>query len=98
MRDRWTSIHYEQPASYRWLAPWLGGCALVLLAVLLWSLRLRQLNAALRRANDEILRLTITDELTGLCNRRHFHEVMLREWRRACREQSFVKNSRLFMY
>jgi polar amino acid transport system substrate-binding protein len=86
VRDRWISVRYEQPADVRWLMPWLGGGGVVLLAVLLWNLRLRQLNAALRRANGEIARLTVTDELTGLYNRRRFLEVMEREWRRAWRE------------
>lgn len=37
-------------------------------------------------ANQELKRLTSLDGLTGIANRRHFDEVVLREWRRAMRQ------------
>jgi len=43
----------------------------------------RQLNVA----NKELQRLTITDGLTGIANRRMFDEVLSREWRRCARMQ-----------
>jgi diguanylate cyclase (GGDEF)-like protein len=39
----------------------------------------------LETANRELARLSITDSLTGIPNRRHFHEVVDAEWRRAQR-------------
>ncbi len=87
IRDYWISIRYEQPADYRWLWPYLCGGIALFVTMLLWTHRLTRLNEALRAANTRITLLTITDELTGLFNRRHFHEVMEREWRRALREQ-----------
>ncbi|MBK1695115.1 hypothetical protein CKO09_10245 [Chromatium weissei] len=87
IRDHWTSVRYEQPADYRWLWPYFSGGILLLLFMLIWNHRLTRLNEALRTANARIVLLTITDELTGLFNRRYFHEVMPREWRRALRER-----------
>ena len=43
------------------------------------------LTRKLDAANQELTRLTSLDGLTGLSNRRHFDETMLREWRRAAR-------------
>ena len=87
IRDRWTSVRYEQPADYRWLWPYVSGGILLFIVMLIWNHRLTRLNEALRAANERILLLTITDELTGLFNRRYFHEIMPREWRRALRER-----------
>lgn len=42
----------------------------------------RQLN----QVNKELQRLSTTDGLTGLANRRLFDELLLREWRRAARD------------
>ncbi len=44
----------------------------------------------LRKANDILRRASAIDGLTGLANRRHFDEVVDREWRRAMREQQPV--------
>ncbi len=45
--------------------------------------RTRELN----EANDKLARVSLTDALTGVANRRAFDEYVLREWRRAVREQ-----------
>ncbi len=42
----------------------------------------------LERVNKELARLAIEDGLTGLANRRHFEEVLQREWRRHLREET----------
>jgi diguanylate cyclase (GGDEF)-like protein len=44
------------------------------------------LTRKLDMANQELKRLTSLDGLTSIANRRHFDEVMLREWRRAMRQ------------
>jgi diguanylate cyclase (GGDEF)-like protein len=45
------------------------------------------LTRKLDAANQELTRLTALDGLTGLANRRHFDETIMREWRRAARYQ-----------
>lgn len=42
----------------------------------------------LQAANRELLKLTRTDELTGVANRRHFDDTLDAEWRRARRHDS----------
>ena len=41
-----------------------------------------------KRLEDELRTLSMTDALTGLCNRRAFDEGLSREWRRTAREGS----------
>ena len=41
---------------------------------------------AVEKANEQLLRLSTTDGLTGLANRRHFDQVLEAEWRRAVRQ------------
>lgn len=77
-----------------------GGLAIVLggiLAAYIASLNLR-LAASLKKlgaqaekleaANTELARLSATDPLTGLFNRRYFDETLVNELNRACRSQS----------
>ena len=45
------------------------------------------LSHKLERANEELARLSVTDALTGIPNRRQFHEVLESEWRRAQRDR-----------
>ena len=45
---------------------------------------------ALKRANRELTRLAVTDELTQVGNRRQFDEVLQTEWRRAMRRRTPV--------
>jgi diguanylate cyclase (GGDEF)-like protein len=47
---------------------------------------LTELNHRLRRMNDELQRIAILDELTGVPNRRHFNSLVRKEWARAARE------------
>lgn len=44
----------------------------------------------LEQTNDKLRKLSTVDELTGLANRRHFHETMDRAWRHGLREQTPV--------
>lgn len=48
--------------------------------------RLAQANVELQTMNDELAKISITDELTGIANRRCFEQTMEREWNRARRE------------
>ncbi len=47
----------------------------------------RQLINRLRQTQEELKRLSLVDGLTGVANRRHFDEVLEREWRRAKRDR-----------
>ena len=44
------------------------------------------LTRKLDNANQELIRLSSLDGLTGIPNRRQFDETLAREWRRACRQ------------
>lgn len=43
--------------------------------------------ASLEEANRQLARLSVTDGLTGVANRRHFDEVLAAEWARATRTE-----------
>ncbi len=48
---------------------------------------LREASAQIERANRELERMALIDGLTGIANRRHFDDLLAREWRRALREE-----------
>lgn len=51
-----------------------------------WSrLEMKRLNEELRRINDELRLLSSTDGLLHIANRRHFDEILEKEWQRAIR-------------
>ena len=50
------------------------------LAFVLQQQRVRELNDLLGRANEQLLALAATDGLTGVANRRGFHERLGQEW------------------
>jgi diguanylate cyclase (GGDEF)-like protein len=47
---------------------------------------LLEVTSRLQRLNDELRRLAILDELTGIPNRRYFNLLLAQEWSRAARE------------
>jgi len=47
----------------------------------------KQAEIALQESNKELHRLTITDGLTGIANRRHFDQYLQKAWRILAREQ-----------
>jgi diguanylate cyclase (GGDEF)-like protein len=49
------------------------------------ELNVHQRTSALSIANQRLESLSNSDALTGLANRRHFDQVLDKEWRRACR-------------
>lgn len=51
---------------------------------------LQESQQKLQETNLELLRLTNTDGLTGIANRRYFDEYLHAEWRRARREQTEI--------
>ncbi|WP_448211790.1 sensor domain-containing diguanylate cyclase [Colwellia sp. MEBiC06753] len=54
------------------------------------TLELEQATAALGQLNNELSLLAITDELTGLYNRRHFDEMLEFEWQRCKRDKKTI--------
>ncbi|MGF1458880.1 MAG: diguanylate cyclase domain-containing protein [Leptolyngbyaceae cyanobacterium] len=48
------------------------------------------LHQRLQAANEELARISVTDGLTQIANRRHFDDILEKEWRRAVREQQEV--------
>lgn len=52
--------------------------------------KVHERTVALEAANQQLLTLSVTDELTGIANRRRFDEVMANEWRRAQRAGSYL--------
>ncbi len=52
--------------------------------------RVAERTAALEQANLQLLRLSVTDPLTGLSNRRRFDEVLANEWQRALRTGQWI--------
>jgi diguanylate cyclase (GGDEF)-like protein len=83
------------PSDLRWLL-WVLAAASLVLTVVTWiARRFYRINRSLqqqllenRRLQDRLHALTLTDPLTGLHNRRHFDDVLAREWERARRGQS----------
>ncbi|HIK28701.1 MAG: PleD family two-component system response regulator [Oscillatoriaceae bacterium SKW80] len=50
----------------------------------------RLAESALQQANEKLQKLVIIDSLTEVANRRHFDEVLQKEWYRCQREQFFL--------
>lgn len=50
--------------------------------------RVAERTLALEQANEQLTRLSATDGLTGIANRRRFDEQLAAEWRRCLRQQS----------
>ena len=63
---------------------------MVALPVALILAERERLRSALEKANDVLHSLAMTDGLTGLANRRHFDEMIDREWRRTARESGVL--------
>ncbi|NEX23499.1 transporter substrate-binding domain-containing protein, partial [Thiorhodococcus mannitoliphagus] len=83
--SRWLSAQYQPPRNAAWLWMVLAPTALVMLGLYLWNHWLRKVNRALAEAQAELAeksqaleRLSVTDSLTQLSNRRKLDEVLNR--------------------
>ncbi len=50
--------------------------------------KFKQIEVALQKANDELQRLAVLDDLTQIANRRRFEDRLTQEWRRGQRDNS----------
>lgn len=83
--SRWLSAQYQPPRDATWLWMVLAPAALVMFGLYLWNDWLRKVNRALAEAQAELAektqaleRLSVTDSLTQLGNRRKLDEVLSR--------------------
>jgi diguanylate cyclase (GGDEF)-like protein len=99
--EQGASFSFRRPARFRetttfWILVGTGTTAVALLFIRLRTAQsaksqrelaqlVRERTLALERANSELTRLSSTDALTGVANRRQFDEALDAEWRRACR-------------
>ena len=75
-------------ASWRHAAVVIGVLVVALCAIAFWlALYLARELRRRRKAEMKFAALAMNDALTGLANRRHFNEVLDREWRRCMREK-----------
>ncbi|CAG35043.1 diguanylate cyclase domain-containing protein [Desulfotalea psychrophila] len=52
------------------------------------EIKIRQRTAELTEANQKLEHISLTDGLTGIANRRHFDNLIAKEWSRAIREKT----------
>ncbi|MDA8139328.1 MAG: diguanylate cyclase [Desulfobacteraceae bacterium] len=64
------------------------GAVLRMVGTLIDISKHKQVELALQKANEELLRLAALDDLTQIANRRRFDERLADEWRRARRDSS----------
>ena len=81
--QKWVSLTFEHRFDYTLLWKVLGGGSLLLGMILLWNWQLVRLNKKIARANEELQiksleleRISRTDTLTGLANRRHIESTL----------------------
>jgi len=89
-------IEWQEESRKAWSMAGALISVIIFSAYLIYRSKLRQLHAieelqntqiALEKSNLELARLSTTDSLTGLANRRKFDEVSAHEWLRAQRKQ-----------
>ncbi len=90
--QKWVSLTFEHQIDYSLLWKVLGGIALLLILIFGWIWQLMKLNRQIARANRELEvksleleRISTTDALTGLANRRHIENTLDAEIRRTRR-------------
>lgn len=81
--QKWVSLTFEHRFEYSLFWKILGGVGLALGLILVWNYQLVRLNRQIARANEELKvksleleRISRTDTLTGLANRRHIESVL----------------------
>ena len=92
--QKWVSLTFEHRFDYSLLWKILGVVAILLSLIIVWNHKLMKLNRAIAGAhqeleekNKELERISITDSLTGLFNRRYIDRVLETELKRQFRYQ-----------
>jgi len=92
--QKWVSLTFEHRLDYSLLWKLLGGGSLLLCLILVWNWQLVRLNRKIAGAHEELKiksleleRISRTDTLTGLANRRHIESTLLAEIERTRRYQ-----------
>ncbi len=67
-----------------------AGQVLRIVGTLIDISKYKQVEVALQKANDELLRLAALDDLTQIANRRRFDDRLGQEWRRALRDSTHL--------
>jgi len=92
--NKWVSVSYAQEINYAPIFKWVASIGVVFLVVLLSILFInRKLNLEIRsrkKAEKKLQKLSITDELTTLYNRRYFNEVFTKLINSAKRENQTI--------
>lgn len=90
--EKWISLRFDHKVDYRVLWKAFAGVLLLVLLVLLWNRQLFQLNKKIAEANRkleeqslELKKISITDVLTGIYNRRYADNKLEEEIARANR-------------
>lgn len=97
--NQWVAVKYEQAVDYSLAWKILSAAALLVAAVMFWNrklvaarqqtqLAMEELHSAqdqLRKKNEALQRLAVTDRLTGLCNRMRLDAALRDEMSRAIR-------------
>lgn len=81
-------ISQKQEQRQLWLILFI--IAVVLIVILLYLFYYRKLSCRLSLANSKLELMNMTDALTGLSNRRHFDEVLPKEYARHARSGSWL--------
>jgi diguanylate cyclase (GGDEF)-like protein len=88
--NKWISVNYDNGVDYKQLLQWIFGISLVFIAALSVVLRInRRLNQEInsrKQTEKRLQELSVTDELTGLYNRRFFNTKFTKTINSAKRE------------
>lgn len=94
MYEKWAGPELEQATDYDLVWKTLTIASVILICVGLWNRKLARLNREIARANkklkenqEELKRISITDSLTNVYNRRYIEDALETEIKRSARHQ-----------
>ena len=92
--NKWISVNYQKNADYGLIFKWIGGIVIVFIIILSIVVTAnRKLNDEIKRRKkieQKLQKLSITDELTHLHNRRYFNDVLPKVLSSAKREKENI--------